>query len=358
MRRGMPDFQRILIIKPSSLGDIIHALPALSALRQRFPHARIDWLVKREWAPILLNHPDLNEVIDTDLRWPSWPGILFRLRRARYDLVVDAQGLLRSGLLAGATGAPVRVGFSAGREGSARCYTDRVSLPGETGVPWRLIPMHAVDRNLALVAHVGADVREPRWVFPDLTGEAHRVAELLTAQGVGREERMIAVAPVDRNRVRSWPLDRFADAAVQVATLWNAKLVVLGTASQRDIVQPFVQRMPVGIIDLVGKTTIRELAAVLRRMSLLLANDSAPLHLATAQGIPVVGLFGPTNVVRARPYGRAHRVIRLALPCSPCESRACTSRRVYECLTDIEVAQVVAAANDLLGEAKAVGNGR
>lgn len=344
----MADFQRILLIKPSSLGDIIHALPALSAVRRRFPQAHIAWLVKREWAQILEGHPDLTEVIAADFRWPAWPRLVVQLRRAHFDLVIDLQGLFRSGLLTRLTGAPMRVGFAAGREGSRWCYTDQVELAGSESCAWRLIPVHAVDRNLALVRHVGADVTQPRFVFPDLTEEDQRVTQLLTESGVKPGERLIAVAPVDRHRVRSWPLDRFADAAAQLAVMWKAKVVVLGTPGQRDIIQPFVQRLPTGIVDLVGKTTIRELAALLRRASLLMANDSAPLHLATAMGIPVVGLFGPTNVVRARPYGVQHRVVRIDLPCSPCERRICSNSTQYECLSGIDVAQVVTAARTLM----------
>ena len=344
----MADFRRILLIKPSSLGDIIHALPALSALRRRFPQAHITWLVKREWAQIVEGHPDLNEVIAVDLHWPSWPRLVAQLRRAHYELVIDLQGLLRSGLLTQLTGASVRVGFAAGREGSRWCYTDRVVLAGSGSLAWRLIPVHAVDRNLALVAHVGADVTRPRFVFPDLSEEDRRVTLLLGEYGVNPGERLIAVAPVDRHRVRSWPLERFAEAAAQLAALWQAKVVVLGTSGQQEIVQPFVRRKPSGVVDLVGKTTIRELAAMLRRASLLLANDSAPLHLASALGIPVVGLFGPTSVIRARPYGDRHRIVRIDLPCSPCDRRTCSNAIQFECLTGIEVAQVVAAARTLV----------
>ena len=344
----MADFRRILLIKPSSLGDIVHALPALSALRRRFPHAHIAWLVKRDWASILDGHPDLTEVIAEDFGWSAWPGLVSRLRRSRYDLAVDLQGLFRSGLLARASGAPVRVGFKAGREGSSWCYTDRVELPGTDTLPWRMIPVHAVDRNLAVVAHVGADISAPQFVFPDLTPETQRITRLLGDLGLAPGARLIAVAPVDRHRVRSWPLPRFAEAVARIAALQGAKVVVLGTPGQRDIVAPFLERLPGGVLDLVGKTTIRELVALLRQTSLVLANDSAPLHLATALGIPVVGVFGPTNPVRARPYGARHRVVRTELLCSPCERRDCRNVNRYECLIGVDVDQVVAAAGSLM----------
>jgi lipopolysaccharide heptosyltransferase II len=342
------DYRRILLIKPSSLGDIIHALPVLSALRWRFPRSRIAWLVKKDWSEILRGHPDLTDVIAADIRWRSLPRLISELRRARFDLVLDLQGLLRSAAIAWLTGASTRVGFAAGREGSRWWYTDPVRLPGSEGVPWRLIPVHAVDRNLTLAAHVGADFAKPVFRLPDFSEETERMQKVLAEAGVGPKDTVIAVAPVDRLRLRSWPLERFAEAAFRLAESEGAKIVLLGTADQRDILRPFAERLPTGLINLVGRTTVRELAVVLRRAQLLLANDSAPLHLAAALGTPVIGLYGPTNVVRARPYGEGHRAIRVELPCSPCEQKACSNKIQYECLMGINVNDVVTAAQEVL----------
>ncbi len=351
--RVVTDVRRILLIKPSSLGDIIHALPTLSALRRRFVHAHIRWLVKREWAEILVGHPDLTDVIAGDLGWRQWPRLVARLRRDRYDLVLDLQGLFRSGLLARLTGAPIRVGFAGGREGSPRFYSDLVHLPVSEAVPWRLIPMHAVDRNLALAAYIGADVTKPEFRFPDLEEETGRMEKVLTEGGIAPDEPVVAFAPVDRHRLRSWPLERYAEAAQRLTRMGIGKILLLGTAGQRDIVPPFIKKVPSGLIDLVGRTTIRELAVLLRRAHLLVANDSAPLHLAAALGTPVIGLFGPTSVVRAGPYGVHHRALRVELPCSPCEKKTCMHHRPYECLTLVSVDDLVDAAQECLRSATA-----
>ena len=208
--------------------------------------------------------------------------------------------------------------------------------------------MHAVDRNLALVAHVGADSTKPAFHFPDFSKETAQVERKLADLGVGREEPLIAIAPVDRLRLRSWPLDRFAEVSLRLAKSGAGKILLLGTAGQRDIVKLFAEKVPTGLVDLVGRTTVRELAVVLSRARLLLANDSAPLHLAAAMGTPVVGLFGPTNVIRARPYGEGHRVVRIELACSPCERKTCSNRVQYECLTAVRVEDVVVAAQESL----------
>jgi lipopolysaccharide heptosyltransferase II len=342
----MPDYRRILLIKPSSLGDIVHTLPALSAVRRRFPHAHITWLVKQEWAEILNGHPDLTDVIAAEFHWRWWPKLVAQLRRAKYDLVLDLQGLLRSGLLTWLTGASTRVGFAAGREGSPWWYSDRVNLPVPEVLPWRQIPMHAVDRNLVLAAHVGADITKPAFRFPDFSVEAERMKRKLRGLGVEPGEPLIAVAPVDRKRLRSWPLERFSEAALQIAEMGAGKIVLIGTAGQRDMLQPFIEKSPVGLVNLVGETTVRELAVILQRVQLLLANDSAPLHIAAALGTPVIGLFGPTSVARARPFGEGHRTLRVELPCSPCEEKICTNKNQYECLTAISVEEVVRAAQE------------
>jgi lipopolysaccharide heptosyltransferase II len=344
----MSDFRRILIIKPSSLGDIVHALPTLSAIRRRFPSAQVAWLVRKEWTEILEGHPDLNEVLTVDRRWGSWLSVIARLRLSRFDVAVDLQGLFRSGLVARVSGAPVRVGFAEGREGSPFFYTDRVTLPVPSKAPWRLLPMHAVDRNLAVAAYLGADISQPHFPIPAFPEEAQRVQRKLAGLGVDPLDVLIAVAPVDRRAVRSWPIERFVETAARLQKMHDVRIVLVGTPAQRWIVEPFAAAVGRGLVDLVGKTTVRELVALLRQVRLLLANDSAPLHIAAALGTPVVGLFGPTNPARARPYGEGHRVVQAGLACSPCESRACSNPHRFECFTAIGVDQVVESALQLL----------
>ncbi len=344
----MSDFHRILLIKPSSLGDIIHALPTLSAIRRRYPKAHIAWLVKNEWAEILEGHPDLNEVLSVDRRWRSWLSLIARLRQSRYDVAVDLQGLFRSGLVTGLSGARIRVGFAEAREGSPLFYTDRVTLPVLSRAPWRLLPMHAVDRNLTLAAHLGADTREPSFPIPAFSEEARRVQRALAELGLPPADVLVAVAPADRRSVRSWAVERFAEAAARLQNTQGVRIVLLGTPAPRWIGEPFAAAVGTGLVDLVGKTTVRELVALLRRVRLLLANDSAPLHIAAAVGTPVVGLFGPTNPARARPYGEGHRVVQAGLACSPCESRTCSNPHQFECFTAIGVDQVLEAATQIL----------
>lgn len=153
--------ERILVIKMSSLGDIVHALPAVAALRQRFPQSRLTWLVKSIWAPILEGNPDVDEIMPLKDSWKRWPEIIHMLRNGRFDLVVDFQGLFRSGIFAAITGASTRVGFARAREGATWFYTHEVPLPGDKSCPWRLLDMHAVERNLAITEFLGAECSIP-----------------------------------------------------------------------------------------------------------------------------------------------------------------------------------------------------
>ncbi len=177
---------RVCIIKPSSLGDVVHALPILSALRGVWPSAHLTWVVNAPFREVLLGHPDLDELIVYDRRGrgidrlgiSGMAGILGKLGRGRYDLTIDLQGLLRSALMAAATGAKVRVGMADAREGARWFYTHRVDAPR--------LGLHAVDRVLRVAAELGADVSEPRFNLP--IAEADRVL------GDGRPRRDAAAA--------------------------------------------------------------------------------------------------------------------------------------------------------------------
>src|SRR5437879_12302523 len=183
-------YSSILIIKPSSLGDIVHALPTVAALRRRFPSAKITWLVKREWAAVLEGNPYLDEVLALDLSPKGWPSAIRAVRAGRFDTVVDLQGLLRSALLGWISGAPARIGFANGREGSPWFYTGRVPVPSPS--------MHAVDRYLLTAKYSGddpAEVQPSRFPLPhDAQAEA-RVEVLLASAGVQAGATLVAMNP-------------------------------------------------------------------------------------------------------------------------------------------------------------------
>lgn len=338
----MPDFRRILLIKPSSLGDIVHALPTAAALRRRFPTAALTWLVKREWAEVLDGNPHLDSVLGVDFSLQGWLAVSQAVRARRFDLVVDLQGLLRSALLAWISRAPVRVGFAEAREGSPRLYTHRVAANGIAG--------HAVDRYLLIAQRLGALVEGTgRLLFPlphDADANA-RVGRLLWAEGVAPGTVLAAMNPTARWATKQWPSERFAAVGDQLQQQ-GVRVVIIGDMGSRPLAEMIGHHMRTKPIDLVGKTTVKELIALLRRARVLITNDSGPMHLAAALETPVVALFGPTDPRKTGPYGAGHVVLRSGVPCSPCLSRHCNNPTLLECLTTIRSDQVTEAALRLL----------
>ena len=343
----MPDFRRILIIKPSSMGDVVHALPTLSALRKAFPSASITWLVKQQWAGLLERAEELDRVWPVEPSLSGWLSQVPRLRAANFDVVVDLQGLFRSGAIAWLTGCPVRIGFANAREGSPFFYTQKVPVPTED--------LHAVDRYLlvaaALVADVGHSPRDGTHAnFRLRVGLADReeVAGLLGRSGVRASIPWIAMNVSARWPTKRWPPEFFAAAADQIQEEKLGIVVLIGGPDERAASQAVKGMMRTVPVDLTGETTPGLLPALLESASLLLTNDSGPLHVAAAVGTPVVALFGPTSPLRTGPYGIGHAVLTHQVPCSPCFSRSCHNRNHLECLTGITSHQVLAAVRERL----------
>jgi heptosyltransferase-1 len=337
----MPEFHRILLIKPSSLGDIIHALPTAAALRRAFPSASLTWLVKREWAEVLESNPHVDRVMPLDSSMRGWSSAVRAIRSDRFDLVVDAQGLFRSALLGWLSGAPVRVGFSAGREGSSLFYTQRVPLPHPV--------LHAVDRCLMLAWALGAprDSRRLEFPLPQDPATETRVSNLLLAEGIAPGAILAGVNPSARWPTKQWSPASFAAVADRLQEE-GVVVVIVGARSDRSVVDELMSRMKRPPVDLCGKTGIKDLIALFRRVRVLITNDSGPMHVAAAVGTPVVALFGPTDPARTGPYGAGHVALRSDIPCSPCLHRGCTNALKMECLTSIGPEQVIHEALEVI----------
>ncbi len=339
----------LLIIKPSSCGDIIHALPTVSALRTVFPDAKISWLVKSDWAELLEGHPDLHEVIPVDFQLHSWWGIIATIRKRAFDCVVDLQGLFRSGLLAWLSGASVRAGFARGREGSPWFYTHRVRLPNDGKTFWRLLDTHAVDRNLAMAKFFGAATASPQFWLPRLESDQVAINRLFAEAGVERHDRLIAMAPASRQAMKNWPVGRFVEVAAALTKHKDMKIVLLGSSTDCRIVRPFSMALGPALVNLVGKTRIRQLSLVFDRISLFIGNDSGPIHVAAACRVPVLACFGPTNPQATGPYGTGHvAMVSETTACRPCGLRQCRNPHYLECLESVSVEDVVGQAKKML----------
>lgn len=358
------NFSRILLIKPSALGDVVHTIPVLPKLRARFPAAQIDWLITPENADLVRHHPDLSGVVLFDrqkvaqLGWnlgaATEPLRLFRqLRQAHYELVIDLHGQMRSGLMTLVTGAPVRVGFdrpvrrtrsesedhtlrnlprrgwSGAREGSWVAYSHHIPIP--------TLDVHAIDRYLWLTPLLGLDdspIDSHIYLSAEIEAAAQRFLEQHALQRFG------ALVPGTIWETKHWRPERFAEVGRWLQTQ-GFGVVILGRRHDRARCEQVAQLCR-GAIDYSGRTTPAELAAIVKRAAVCVTNDSGAMHLAIALDRPVVSVFGPTNPVHIGPYHRPRAVVRADLPCSPCNFRRLTQcPHDHACMTHVSAAAVI-----------------
>jgi heptosyltransferase-1 len=326
---------RVLIVKPSAIGDVVHALPVLKLLKDRWPAAKFSWLVTPACSGILDGHPLLHEVIRFDRKtygrnwWkPSGLGSLLQfaadLRSRRFDIAIDLQGLFRSGWLTFQSGAPVRIGLSDAREMSTLFYTRRIAVPRGENV-------HAIDRYLRVAESLGAGRGAVDFPFADTVGDHAFIAERTPS-------RYALMFPGTNWPTKRWPVEKFSELAKQLRERFNLPSVVGGGPEEQEL----AGQIP-GTLNLAGKTTLNQLVALIRRAELVVSNDSGPMHIAAALGKPLVAPFGPTNPFRTGPYERLDSVIKLEIVCSPCYSRTCSHQ---SCLQNLDVAPVLEMAEE------------
>jgi lipopolysaccharide heptosyltransferase I len=336
------NFSRILLVKPTAMGDVIHAIPVLVKLRARYPGAQIDWLVTPENAELVREHPALSNAVIFERKkiGPSgWIRLLMRLREARYDLVIDLQGLFRSALFSAATRAPVRIGFAraGAREGAWLAYTHHIAIQNPE--------VHAIDRYLWLAPMLGLDDAPPDLrVYP--ASEAVEKASRLIAEN--RFEKFAVLVPGTKWETKHWSPERFAEAGRALAKR-GFGIFVAGSPDEKSLCAKVAALCP-GAIDLAGKTSLSELAAILERTAICITNDSGPMHLAVALGRPVVSIFGPTNPVLVGPYGHPESVVRSGLACSPCRFRKLSQcPHDHACMEQVSAAMVIERIDAVLG---------
>ena len=306
--------RKILLIKPSALGDVVHALPIAHLLKRRFPEAKLDWLISRPLIDLVEHHPAVDGVLPFQRnRGAAWgvhrksaKALAGRLRDGKYDLVLDLQGLLRSGWMARQTKAPVRVGFASAREGATVFYTHRVDAGDRE--------RHAVERNLDLAEAVGCDRGPVQFDLPNFDADTSAVHALLEPLN---GEPFAVLLPGTNWQSKRWPAEHFATLADLIASKLGLRVVIAGSDDAADAAKL------INGLNLVGKTRLRPLVQLLRQASLVVSNDSGPMHLAAALGRPLVAPFGPTSPVRTGPFGSDRSVLRLDIVCSPCYRRNC-----------------------------------
>ncbi len=337
---------KILILKPSSLGDVVQALPVLRLLRKHRPDAQVDWWIDAGLAPLLEGDPDLAGLIPFERqRWrapriwtDAWRG-LARMRQARYDLVIDLQALARSSLIAWLARGRLTVGLDDAREGAPAFYDIRVPRPSPT--------THAVDWYLAVLRRLEIPVhREFVWM-----PERVEVSERVRARWAGGQVDWVGIQPGARWENKRWPAERYAALVARLAEERpQLRFAVLGGGSDRALAEAVCAGRPDRCANLAGQIGLPEMVEWIRRCRVLVSNDTGPMHVAAALGTPVVALFGPTDPRRTGPYDQAGHVLQHPLACVPCLKSRCCHAHPLECLRLISVDQVCEAVRRLLDE--------
>ena len=339
----------ILIIKLSAIGDVVHSLPLLEVLRGSFPASRIDWVIEEAASNIVEGHPDLDELIVFPRK--SWLDrftgkreyinvgrelITFfkELRRREYHVVIDLQGLLKSGVLTFIARGSRKIGLNGAREGSSVFVKERVSFPGPE--------IHALDRYLCVAKHLR--IADPVWngKIPIYDTDKRYVDDLLVGLEVNRA--LVAINPMAKWESKLWDLERFACLADVINTNLGVTTILTGSESDKIAIEKIVRGMTTKALNLAGKTNLKQLAYLYGKCKVVVSTDSGPMHMAAAMGSSVVGIFGPTSPLRTGPYGRNHRVVRVGLPCSPCFKKSCDH---MSCMKGITVEQVYKTVKEM-----------
>lgn len=343
------EFKSILLIKPSAVGDVIHALPVLAKLRQRYPAARIDWMLTPPIAELIQHHPDLSNVVlfareAYGRPWENWSHsfdfvrLVNDLRTTGYDLVVDLHGQFRSAFFTLATGAATRVGFDRPRRRvrwAGRPLPRQALLHGWTGarefswvaythrIPVPTLDAHAVDRYLWVGELLDLAPGSAEFHVPAPPQARARVDGFLDERGLAARP-LAVLTPGTIWETKHWPPQSFARVAQYLVDSGWA-VVLAGSGRDRPRCQQVADACPEAL-NLCGRTTLSELAELIRGARICVTNDSGPMHLAAALGTPLVSVFGPTDPVWIGPYQRPQAVVRADLECSPCYLR-----RLREC---------------------------
>ncbi|MDD5475164.1 MAG: glycosyltransferase family 9 protein [Syntrophales bacterium] len=335
----------ILIVKLSAIGDVVHTLPSLSALRKAFPEAHITWVVEAGASDLLQDHPDCDRVLVSFRK--RWVNDLAHCRRIRenlsearsfidalrdrvYDIAIDFQGLFKSAVIIGLSRAHRKIGYRSMQELSRFFYNETIPEDMEK---------HAVMRYLDFVEYLGIPTCEPRFTIAVDEEGRNRVARLLNENEIG-ERVFVAVSPAALWETKLWDNESFAGLCDRISKELAVPVVFTG-AGDDNLIGLISQYMTQDAVDLSGRTSLRELACLYEKAALLVTTDSGPMHIAAAVGTPTVALFGPTSPSRTGPFGDGHTVVRSDISCSPCYLKRCSTMECMMGITDERVFESV-----------------
>jgi heptosyltransferase-2 len=328
---------KILVRSANWVGDAVMMLPSLVALRKAFPHAQVTVLANPWVIPLLKNHPavDRTLILDKGRGWLSackeLARIIFQLRGERFDLAVLFQNALEAAFLASLGGVRYRVGYDT--DGRGLFLTHKVERDRA------ILLVHQVEYFLGLIEAMGWEVegREPIVYLND--EDARSAATMLCSKGIDDDRLVVGLNPgATYGSAKRWPVDRFAVIGDWASERWDAKVVLFGSFSERDIAAQVSRLMRSHPINLSGETTLGEAMALIKRCNCFVTNDSGLMHIAAAFSTPLLAVFGPTDQLQTGPIGKNTRIVRHSFECTPCLKEVCPLD--HRCMLSIEPEEV------------------
>jgi len=344
----------ILIVKLSAIGDVIHTLPALNAIRQYYPEAHITWLVEETAAGLVVGHPALDRVIVVPRKtWidrfnrrhlkqtiPDIFRFVRRIRDTRYQLVLDFQALLKSSIWIALARGDRKVGFGRGME-----HMESSWLFLNERIPPIYMEVHALDRGLHMLRAIGIPADVVAYRLPIREPDRRGSQALLDRVPGNLAGPLLAMNPAAKWETKLWERRKFSRLADRIIDAYGARILFTGASEDCPMIDAIIGDMQHPALNVAGRTSLMELAALFEGVAAVVTTDTGPMHLAAAVGTPTIALFGPTAPWRTGPHGSGHRIVRSGLPCSPCYRRDCAHP---ECMTNITVDQVMDACHSVL----------
>lgn len=350
-------FRRILIVKPSSLGDIVHTLPLAHALKRSWPDCRLGWIVQQAFAPLLAADESIDRIYPISIPSTSEPQagrsawlaavqatlqtlktLRAQLRQERYDLILDLHASLRSGLLGRCNPGGLRLGFADAKELNTLFQQQLVTVPADV--------RHAQEKNLLFCQQLGLKATDEDFYLRSSPAD-HEAAQVLLREEGAAGKKLVHANPAARWQSKFWPQERWAELADRLHGQGLA-VVFGGSGEDRAYLDGIARLMRSRAVLAAGRLNLPQSAALIAQSALHVGLDSGPMHIAALAGVPVAALFGPTHPERVGPYRVRHRIIRAeGLPCLECRKRSCSH---LSCMKGISVPMVEEAALALLAE--------
>ncbi len=351
--------KRILIVKPSSLGDIIHTLPLVHALKRCYPSCRIGWIVHESFSAIPESDPAVESVYPIRISstsdpqsgrlayWHAFRDTLRTLKELReifkqqpYDFILDLQASFRSGLLGRSNPGGIRIGFGDARELNPLFQSQLIKVPSSA--------VHAVDKNMLFCAQMNCLSSQEDFRLYSSGFDDQKVDTFLTEQIASPKSELIYINPSARWKTKYWIPERWAELGDRLTGKHHFSIVFGGSRKDEQYIATIVEKMSHKPIVTAGEMNLAETVSLLKRSAAYVGLDSGPMHMAAMSGIPVVALFGPTHPERVGPYGSEHEIIRArGVDCLGCRKRDC---RHMNCMNSITVDSVYESVLRLLGK--------